>query len=203
MKTETLKFEPQLLQRYDERIEKTISVAKENAKIITDGLNTVCGFIGKPLTDAEKIDLLKKRDFDVVMELVRPQYQFPNADDTFNLNAMGKDMDRAESAYKKSAQLFIGHDYSIENGTATLSEDAVKGIERSLMVFTESPEENNLLERSQKMCDLLNASFADKLIDATDQTPIQMGIKYVKYQGGNIPFTPNVSFIKNRYGTSY
>src|SRR5690554_4906401 len=118
------KFEPKLLQRNDERIARSITEAKQNADLVTEDLSTISEFIGLPLSDSEKLDLLSKKDFEEVMDQVRAQYQFPNATDAFNLEAMGKDASRVERAYKRSAQLSGQYAYDIKDSKAELSKEA-------------------------------------------------------------------------------
>ncbi|WP_417873883.1 hypothetical protein [Xanthomarina gelatinilytica] len=195
MKTDTLKFEPILLEKNEERIESGLKAALENAKKLNESLDTAMEFVDGPLTDQEKEDLLQG-GFSKAMEIIRGKYQFPKADDDFNLKSMGKDPLPAKNALVSSNALFKGYKYKVENGKVTLTEEGRNEIIESLTVYTKNIKQNEAFKVATDICDKINDAYEQGFVDNFDQTPISKGLKFVRFGRGERPFEPDPNYIR-------
>jgi len=195
MKTDTLQFEPILLEKNEERIESGIKAALENAEKLNESLSTAMDFVDGPLTDEEKEELLQG-GFKQAMEIMRGKYQFPKADDDFNLKSMGKDPLPTKKALVSSNALFKGYKYQVNNGNVVLTDEGRNEIVESLTVYTKNQKQNDVYQLAVDICEKINDAYEQGFVNNFDQTPISTGLKFVRFGRGERPFEPHPNYIQ-------
>lgn len=190
------KFKPQLLYKDESRIEGSLKNANQNAEKLNEALEVSTEFIGGDFTDEDKENILLG-GFNKAMELIREKYQFPNADDDFNLKSMGKDPEPVKLALRSSNSLYRGFEYGILNGKVVLTGNGKKTIEEGACTYTKNDAQNSAFDLAKRVCKNLNEAMSYGFIDSSDQTPIAQGVKLAKYSTDTKNYVPNVNFLKN------
>ena len=188
-------FKPILLHKDEKRIQNSLKQADENAEKLNAALEEALQFVDDNLTDSGKEALLKD-GFKHAMELVRKNYQFPKADDDFNLKSIGKDPEPAKRALLSAPAWFSGFKYAVKGGKVILSAEGREEIVQRCCSYTEHEKQNEVYNDAKGICEVLNKAYVKGYIKADNQTPIQNGIALVKFVGGESPFIPNPKIIQ-------
>lgn len=194
MKTEKTGFEPLLITKNDTHIENSTKSAKLTAAKLNDSLEVALDFIGQDLTDNQLKQLLQG-GFKFAMELVSKDFQFPKADDAFNLKSMGKDPEPAKLALRSTRAWFSGYIFDVKNKEVFLTDAGKEKIIQSACVYTENEKQNEVFALAKRMCKEINDALTRGLVSARDQTPIKSGLQIVEYGKGQ--YIPNTSIIRN------
>lgn len=188
-------FEPKLIFTDEEKIEQSIKSAEGIAEQLNDKLSAAEEFLGHKLTDDDILDLLKK-GAGSFMRLLRKQFQFPNASDEFNLEALGKekDFESVKSKLSSIVQLFGAYGYELQNGSVKLAENGREVIHKEYKFYTENLRQNEVYELALELCEKLNFAYDQNYIDTSNMYQIEKGIDLISlplYKPGKKAFIPN------------
>jgi len=189
-------FKPQLLYKDESRIKEILKQSDDTSEKLNQALDVATNFIGGDLNDEDKENILLG-GFDKAMEMIRAKYQFPDADDDFNLKSMGKDTEPVKKALMSSKSLYRGFEYGTLNGKVTLSGNGKKNIEEGECTYTKNEAQNAAFDLAKRICKNLNEAMSSNFISASEQTPIAQGVKLAKYSNKTKNYVPNVSFLKD------
>ncbi len=189
-------FKPQLLYKDESRIKEILKQSDDTSEKLNQALDVATNFIGGDLNDEDKENILLG-GFDKAMEMIRAKYQFPDADDEFNLKSMGKDAEPVELALRSSKSLYRGFEYDTLNGKVILSGNGKKNIEEGACTYTKNEAQNAAFDLAKRICKNLNEAMSYGFIDSSDQTPIAQGVKLTKYSTETKNYVPNVNFLKH------
>ena len=189
-------FKPQLLYKDESRIKGSLKTADQNAEKLNEALEVATEFIGGDFTDKDKENILLG-GFDKAMEMIRAKYQFPDADDEFNLKSMGKDAEPVKKALLSSKSLYRGYEYGILNGKVVLTGNGKKNIEEGACTYTKNEAQNAAFDLAKRICKNLNEAMSYAFIDSSDQTPIAQGVKLAKYSTDTKNYVHNHNYIKS------
>lgn len=196
---EKTKFKPILIHTDKERIEQSIKSANNIADQLNEKLNLVEAFLGTPLSETDKLDILNKGTGSF-MRLLRKQYQFPNATDEFNVTSMGKEkeFEPTKKALSNIVSLYAAYDFELTDGHVKLSNKGKQAIEKANKVFTTNEKQNEAYELALKVSENLNTAFNQGFIDKSDLHQIERGLKLAKLPTlGGDKISPNTRFISS------
>ncbi|MRI02095.1 hypothetical protein GH721_16240 [Kriegella sp. EG-1] len=185
--------------------DKPVLMFTDNAKIetlynsatgISDKLNHALieaeQLLSTSFNDDEATEVLEK-GFNHVMDLLRKQFQFPNATDEFNLTSMGKSIDQAKKALSASGSNFNAYGFIVKDGKVILSEEGKNEIQESAKFYTENHCQNEAFELSKILARNLNLALTKGLIENGETDRMNNMLKIVKREGNG--FTPNHTVI--------
>lgn len=153
MEKKASKFEPVLMYQEMKKVTELEKKVAVHVNRLNAGLKETEILLGEPLTDKEKVMVLKN-GFSWVMDKLRGQYQFPKADDDFNLKAMGKDTETAKKALYDFPGQYEAYDFEIKDGIVQLTKEAQAAIKQSGCYYTENEHQNKVFERMKIICRL-------------------------------------------------
>lgn len=195
MKTETIEFEPILLEKDEVRISSAINEAEGMVKKLNNVLDVALDFLGQDLNDSEIMELLKG-GFDQAMVLIRKQYQFPKADDDFNLRAMGKDPAPVKLAIQGVSGCLNAYEFIAQKSKIVLIPERIEAIRESICIYTDNEFQNEAYHAAVVIAKALNDAQGKGLIDRTSCFRIETAIDLIKHGSGDRPFYPNPRHIK-------
>lgn len=146
--------------------QKKIEAIKKEAVKSAESLNTLikeCEKVCRTTFDKHQRDQVRDTGMAFIKEYFKPQFQFPNADEKFNLQALGIDLAPLENAMAKSYPIW--REYPIEqneNGIFELVGEP-KQIQ-SCYTYTENEKQVRAYELAVKITDLINTAIEEKFI---------------------------------------
>jgi len=188
-------FKAILLAKDEERMAQIIKDHKKTAEKLNEALGVALAFIEKDIDDQAKEDLLMG-GFPKAMAMIRLDFQFPKADDAFNLKSMGKDPAPVETALESVPAWYSKEIFQVSEGTVELAEGLTTKVDQECSTYTQNDKQNELYEIASGVCENLNKANASGFIGRLDTGDIERGLKLVRWDSIEQKFYPNPSFIK-------
>lgn len=192
--TAVKEFTPVLMYVNHEKIDGEMKNAKEHAERINSGLAQLEKFLEKDLTDQEKIQLLENGP-GYLHEKLKEQFQFPNATDQFNLEAMGKveEYTRMKHLTSNIHAAFHAYDFEVNDGEVVLSENGSEAIIEKNTHSTQNDAQSEAFKLAEKLVKDLNKAKDKEWITRYDLEQVKRSIKIINLDGQK--FVPNYSNI--------
>ena len=130
------------------------------------------------------------------MDLIRTDFQFPKADDAFNLESLGKDAEPVKLALRSTPAWYNNDHFKVENGSVVLADDLTNLVETQSSTFTTNEKQNEAYGLALGICENLNEAHRVELIGRLDTSGIERGLNLVRWDSIEQKFYPNPSFIK-------
>lgn len=149
-------FEKKFIYRDDEQVNKSI----ENHKKVIESVNLmfprVEKAIGRLMTDDEKLRLDKDRG-NFVMSVLRERFPFPNADDEFNMQALGINVRDLLNDLNTLPSIWV--DVKLDNGKLEITEATILNIKEAATQYTKNEKQNEALGIAEKIKGALNEAL--------------------------------------------
>lgn len=128
-------------------------VIKKALELVSQAIEISEDILKEKLTGVQKLEVIKDgRNF--VQNELRKKYQFPNADDDFNLQAMGVNPEPLYRFLKTNAIKWQGVHFEADKDEIKLSE--VQPLIERHTYYLETERQKEALEIAQKLADVLN-----------------------------------------------
>lgn len=154
-------FQPQFLYKDQERINSETNQTESGATALNAFINEAETVLSCKFTDTEK-QALKSDGIAFIKNFVKAKFEFPNANETFNLEALGlikvKDL---YSNYERVSVTWLYFDYSLTKGVFEVSKKQREQTIQSFSNYTQTEKQNQVLELAEKMIVLFDE--AEKL----------------------------------------
>lgn len=145
-KKEVLFKDEREVARESQVIEKALELVSQAIEISEDILQ-------EKLTGVQKLEVIKDgRNF--VQNELRKRYQFKNADDDFNLKALGVNPEPLYRFLKSNSIKWQSVDFEVKKDTVVLSE--IQPLIERHTYYLENDRQKEALEIAQKLADVLN-----------------------------------------------
>lgn len=167
-------FERQFIWRDEKRIEGTVADYKRSVDRVNAMFPKVEKAVGRKLSDEEKVDLAHYKA-EAVLKMLRPNFPFPNADDEFNLNALGLKIQPLLQELRELPGIVCPT--KIHDGQLDIADNFIAEITESNTYYTQNKKQNEALKLGKDLIELLNK--AEKM-GLTDK---YFGLKRIE-QGG-------------------
>ena len=105
-------------------------------------------------TDQQR-ELLRTEGAKFLMEWIRPQYKFPEADDKFNQKALGIDVNGLIAEHAKESKYWISYNYK-KDKTGNYVLDGEPTQTQRFYRYIESEKQNKAFKMASQLSDLLN-----------------------------------------------
>ena len=188
-------FKAILLAKDEDRMAQIIKGHKKTAEKLNGALDVALAFIEKDIDDQAKEDLLMG-GFPKAMAMIRPDFQFPKADDAFNLKSMGKAPAPVQEALKSVPAWYSKDFFQVKEGRVLLAEGLADLVDQQCSTYTQNDKQNELYDIALGVCDNLNKANQSGFIGRLDTGDIERGLKLVRWDSIEQKFYPNPSFIK-------
>lgn len=156
-------FKKQFLYRDDQRIESSISDYQRSLDRVSGMFPKVEKVIKRELTDEEKIALAHDKA-NLVIEILKPQFPFPNADDEFNLQALGLNIAPLLNELMNLPGIFCKCE--VENKRLIIGQTTLDEIEAVNTQYTENENQNKALALANRLIAGFEEAAAMNLVDA-------------------------------------
>ena len=130
------------------------------------------------------------------MAMIRPDFQFPKADDTFNLKSMGKDPAPVQEALKSVPAWYSKVHYQVKDGRVELAEGLIDLVDHECSTYTQNDKQNELYEIASGVCDNLNKAHKAGFIGRLDTGGIERSVTMVRWNAASQSFFPNPQHIR-------
>lgn len=155
-------FTPQLIWIDEQRIADSIKDYQSPVDAWNNFLPTVESKINRKLTENEKLTIMREQS-NGILSILRPTFPFPNADDEFNLNALGL---RISDLLYSADRIPGGIDYvQFVAGKAVVSEDTIDRIKKSCHYYTSNERQNEALEIGTQLASMFDKAESLGLVD--------------------------------------
>lgn len=150
--TET-QFEPILLEVNHENVQRQMATFVKNIYHFNWVLSEASNFIERELTVDEALQVLLKPK-STILELIKEQYKFPNANDEFNLQAIGKDIKKLDGDLGKVS--FDPQYHIVDTDSVTLIDNLEQILIEKSSVYTTNQAQNAMLKKAKDLCKQFN-----------------------------------------------
>lgn len=130
-----------------------------NAGIVAEEVNKIFEEVDSLLEikpTKEKRKRLIEEGYEYVLDELRQNFPFPNANDEFNFSAMGIDPKPLIPLLKGIGLKVSEHNLNLEGNKVALTEKSLKDIKEECTYSTRNEEENKKYDFAKKLCDFLN-----------------------------------------------
>lgn len=143
----------EVLFRDERKVEKESQVIKKALELVSQAIEISEDILQKKLTGVQKLEVIKDgRNF--VQNELRKKYQFKNADDDFNLQAMGVNPEPLYRFLKSNSIKWQSVDFEVKKDKVVLSE--IQPLIERHTYYLENDRQKEALEIAQKLADVLN-----------------------------------------------
>lgn len=177
-----------------ERLEKTKKTITEQAARVNLFINTVESAIGEKLTDEQK-EAAYRKGMHAVKEMLKGRYPYPDADEDFNLRALGINLKDAEECHRMYFGSWAKHKQALNSE----GEFEVQDIENHPEVqycykYTQNKKQEEALKKAKKLSDLLNDLDNDGLLNPHSKhriSDVTSGLVKIEMKQGERKFRPH------------
>lgn len=143
----------EVLFRDEREVEKESQVIKKALELVCQAIEISEDILKEKLTGVQKLEVIKDgRNF--VQNELRKKYQFKNADDDFNLQAMGVNPEPLYRFLKSNSIKWQSVDFEVKKDKVVLSE--VQPLIERHTYYLETERQKEAMELAQKLADVLN-----------------------------------------------
>lgn len=143
----------EVLFRDEKEVARVNQVIKNALELASKAIEISEDILQKKLTGVQKLEVIKDgRNF--VQNELRKKYQFKNADDDFNLQAMGVNPEPLYRFLNTNAIKWQSVDFEVKKDTVVLSE--IQPLIERHTYYLENDRQKEALEIAQKLVDVLN-----------------------------------------------
>lgn len=189
-------FQPILMHTNENAIKSTLKNAEELAAKWNNVLKEAQALLKRNLTDNEKVEILEDR-MDEVMTQLRNDFQFKNASDEFNIEALGINLKPIKDAFKQCMGRYDNDILEVKNGVVQVSEEGKARIEESAKLYTKTQHQNKVYEMAQKLSQNLNEALDMKILHLSSNPLLERAFDIVTMPMGSNIYKPNYQRIKN------
>ncbi|MFL9845130.1 hypothetical protein [Flavobacterium rhizosphaerae] len=184
--TQVQEFKKQFIWRDDARI----NAVKEDYERVIDKYNSFFLIVEKALnitlSDVQKISISQSRD-KAIIDILKPDFPFPKADDAFNLQAMGLNINSLLSEARTLHLLFSKHE--LKNGNLVLTDDFINEITENATIYTANEKQNKALELAKNFEALFDEAEELGVVSSYNKSGINNIIKILDFPLGSSKIT--------------
>lgn len=147
-------FKPQFLYCRESKYNALLSEYKSGVFELNNLLQETEKLLDRGLTDQE-IALLSKNKVSFVLKEVRSKFQFPAADESFNLEALGINIRPFKEASERTT-LAPSYNYVFKDGKFHECEKYKKEIKEQFYIYTENERQNKALQLSKELLSIVS-----------------------------------------------
>lgn len=166
------------------RVDKTaINHTKEAIKNRVDLLNKFIDLsettVKTKFTDKEKTSL-KDEGINFVKQWLKPKFKFSDADEAFNLQALGIDLKEIQNYWNKNRKRWIGLNVEMHNGKFAINNlDDLPEVKRHYY-YAKNERQEKALKEAMEVCNALNELLDKGLITGIPKD-LCNGFKNIRY----------------------
>ncbi|MEG9326550.1 hypothetical protein V6B16_01255 [Salinimicrobium catena] len=151
-------------------IKKDNVQGKVQEKVLNDFITRAEEECKTTFTDEEKVEL-KNNAEGFLRAYLKKFYQFPNASDEFNIQALGVDLNSLTNQFKGKAKNWNKYPYQIKEGLFTLDTEA---IEKRYTKYTSNEFQSDAVELANDLIKLVEKGIEKGIINTDPQTSIKI-----------------------------
>ncbi|WP_081212072.1 hypothetical protein [Salegentibacter sediminis] len=169
-------------------------------EILNSFISRVETEVKTPFTPEEKVQMKDNAEV-FLKEWIKDFYQFPNASDEFNNDALGVDMKSISLEFRTKSKEWKKYPYKLEQGQFKLDTVA---IQEKHTTYTSNPFQSTALEIAQELIKLVERAQAEGILNTDAQTSIRIAeafrvLKldgyYTQDKGHNLIPNPSIPFL--------
>jgi len=175
-------FKKQFIFRDEDHVNRSIELYYHPPlRVFNSILKQIEQRLGRALSLEEKISISQNRSEGLLM-IYRPQYQFPKADDSFNLQALGvnindllEDLDKFGGLPEKLAE---------KNGEMVLSDEFINEMMEGSTQYTENENQNKAYALAKKFVKMLDEAKDLGLLSELELSIVQQRLVFLERERG-------------------
>ena len=166
--------------RIDEiSIEQTKKGLNNSKNILNKFIELTETTLKTTLTDKEKVNL-KDNGLTFVNEWLKPKFQFPDADDVFNMNALGISTEPITNYWNANAKYWVNSQIEIVKGKFCIPNMDKLDFTKHYH-YAKNERQEKMFKEATEICKALNRLLDKKLIIEGKERDISNGFKFVRF----------------------
>jgi hypothetical protein len=161
-------------------IERTKQYLRTRTELLNKFVEVSENTLKANFDDKEKINL-KDNGLDFVNEWIKPKFKFPDADDTFNLQALGIDLAPIRSFWDANQKQWKSLPVEINNGKFIIQNmDALPEVTKHYY-YAKNERQEKAFKKATEICKALNRLLDKGLIIHGKERDISFGFEFVRF----------------------